>query len=770
MDAYAARVEATGSSGDAVANNIRFTITSTHLVGSAFSAYVKSANGAAEAQHNYLEIHDSDIGLTVVSQIEAYQGTLLGSDNHFLVVDTNFQEGYASRFNLKTANTSYDSIQGSDNSFKFRQTTPAASAAGGSIVASAIATAASNIEIKQATMSNNTVTLETAPVGSFVFASGVIASETGIKIGTITSNDNTVTGTNVYAENVYAANFSNLVGSQDSPIQISSVEMKNNKVELTDSMLWNGVGAALVQENSNLSYDNITNNTVRIHNVSAYDGVYGAAYLSADRSTFHDINKGNSIYASGLNQVGTIGGFDKLTLKLAEENKSQTADAESGKAVINITGSNKTINFDKREIIVEAEDGITLANNEVLNLITVSGTGSSVVLPEGFKISKGDTFKVTDYKILGDDMTFNTKETLAITVTDATVPVDPEPTPPTDEEEGGEENNPDDGNSGDNADDGNNQGSWEVTTKPTDNAKTLAENYLGSAALIGLGTEYIADEGLAMIVDSAKLPGKNVFGAVYGGTGKYHTGSRLDLDSATLITGISAMTEKQTMAISAFVEAGWGDSEGHVNQAHAKADHNAYSMGTAMRFFTDSPWYFDASARLGVARFDYTGNFATESVKFDHSGIYAALHGAVGYAYPITEDTTLDSYLRYSFTYLEGGSEKLHNRAQDTFKMDSIRASAFRVGTRVKGYIGENQWLNYRLGAAYEKVVDGDANTKISGMSIDAPSLNGDTGIFEIGLAKRPTVQSPWGVDVTVKGYAGDRDGVYGSATLNYVF
>ena len=285
-----------------------------------------------------------------------------------------------------------------------------------------------------------------------------------------------------------------------------------------------------------------------------------------------------------------------------------------------------------------------------------------------------------------------------------------------------------------------------------------------------MGTEYIADEGLAMIVDSAKLPGKNVFGAIYGGTGKYHTGSRLDLDSATLITGISAMTEKQKLAISAFVEAGWGDSEGHVNQAHAKADHNVYSFGTAMRFFTDSPWYFDASARLGVARFDYTGNFATESVKFDHSGIYAALHGAVGYAYPITEDTTLDSYLRYSFTYLEGGSEKLHNRAQDTFKMDSIRASAFRIGTRVKGYLGENQYLNYRVGAAYEKVVDGDANTKIDGMSIDAPSLNGDTGILEIGLAKRATINSPWGVDVTVKGYAGDRDGVYGSATLNYVF
>ena len=550
--------------------------------------------------------------------------------------------------------------------------------------------------------------------------------------------------------------------------QTENIVANSNSVEIDNSLIRYFVAA--VRLNDGVKYKEISSNSVTLKDATVVEGVFGAVIGDFFLTSYQEVDSNNIIKASGRNHVGTIGGFKQLSLAVSENNKSESADAESDKAVIVITGTNKTIDFANREIIVEAEDSLTLANNEVLNLITVSGAGSSVVLPKGFKISKGDTFKVTDYEILGDDMTFNTDETLAITVTEATVPVDPTPTPPTDEEEGGEENNSDDDNSGDNADDGNNQGGWEVTTKPTDNAKTLAENYLGSAALIGLGTEYIADEGLAMIVDSAKLPGKNVFGAVYGGTGKYHTGSRLDLDSATLITGISAMTEKQTMAISAFVEAGWGDSEGHVNQAHAKADHNVYSMGTAMRFFTDSPLYFDASARLGVARFDYTGNFTTESVKFDHSGLYAALHGAVGYAYPITEDTTLDSYLRYSFTYLEGGSEKLHNRAQDTFKMDSIRASAFRVGTRVKGYIGENQWLNYRVGAAYEKVVDGDANTKIDGMSIDAPSLNGDTGIFEIGLAKRPTVQSPWGVDVTLKAYAGDRDGVYGSANVNYVF
>lgn len=540
--------------------------------------------------------------------------------------------------------------------------------------------------------------------------------------------------------------------------------VQNNELELIKSTVTGNAAAVYVLlpgQDDPVSFP-ISNNNVYLTDSTVEGGVFGTTSNISSTATQADgIDADNQITATGINHVGFLAGFKTLNLVADNRNHSE-GGVDGSKAVITLTAPNTNLDLTNRELTLSPTSA-DLSDTGIYNLIHVAGENSSLTIKSGTWITYNDTFKQTAWKLVSDnnsDLKYEKDETLAICFGDKSCAGTT----------GGDGGGDGDGGDGDGGEDTPPIIITPSEQKPTDNAKTLAENYLGSAALIGLGTEYIADEGLAMIVDSAKLPGKNVFGAVYGGTGKYHTGSRLDLDSTTLITGISAMTEKQTMAISAFVEAGWGDSEGHVNQAHAKADHNVYSMGTAMRFFTDSPLYFDASARLGVARFDYTGNFTTESVKFDHSGLYAALHGAVGYAYPITEDTTLDSYLRYSFTYLEGGSEKLHNRAQDTFKMDSIRASAFRVGTRVKGYIGENQWLNYRVGAAYEKVVDGDANTKIDGMSIDTPSLNGDTGILEIGLAKRATINSPWGVDVTVKGYAGDRDGVYGSATVNYVF
>lgn len=596
----------------------------------------------------------------------------------------------------------------------------------------------------------------------------------GAQMWKLHSNDNELTLSNSNVNKVVTAYLGDITFGYFTTESNNdrSYSVENNVLRINNSTVSGNAAAIYVLEpdkDNHISTFPISNNNVYLTDSTVEGGVFGTTSNISSTATEADgIDADNQITATGINHVGFLAGFKTLNLVADNRNHSE-GGVDGSKAVITLTAPNTNLDLTNRELTLSPASA-DLSDTGIYNLIHVAGENSSLTVKSGTWITYNDTFKQTAWKLVSDnnsDLKYEKDETLAICFDDESCG----------QTSGGDdEKDPDVGpgdKPGDNPNDneGNNPPIIKPSEqKPTDNAKTLAENYLGSAALISLGTEYIADEGLAMIVDSAKLPGKNVFGAIYGGTGKYHTGSRLDLDSATLITGISAMTEKQKLAISAFVEAGWGDSEGHVNQAHAKADHNVYSFGTAMRFFTDSPWYFDASARLGVARFDYTGNFATESVKFDHSGIYAALHGAVGYAYPITEDTTLDSYLRYAFTYLEGGSEKLHNRAQDTFKMDSIRASAFRIGTRVKGHLGQNQYLNYRVGAAYEKVVDGDANTKIDGMSIDAPSLNGDTGILEIGLAKRPTVNSPWGVDVTLKGYAGDRDGLYGSATVNYIF
>lgn len=775
-----------GTPGDAIVNGFKYTVQNSTTSDVISAADAITAQGSAQAEGNTLILNNVEISAGYVHaayvrrdpksmNLPNSDGTFTGNNNHLIIENSPIDSYRISGTYIEIYGNEFKTVAASGNSVDIKNSSlEDAERNGGQVVAADIYLDRSlerdggDMSVETLTANNNKVHIEGMGSDNGVLRRIAAVRNDGINafntyVDSFQANSNEVDISELSVEGAYTVWFTGQEhlwqgGGEEGPesefywrnqLHLKDAEITNNKLRISDSIVVNNAGAVLVEKNDDLSYDKIRDNEVHLENVTVNGAVFGAAYVEIqdtwiEEHEYFGINEGNSIYASGRNKVGTIDGFENLTLTVSENNKS-TGNSEASKAVIAITGANETIDFTGRNMIVEVASGFTLANKDILNLITVSGEDSKLVLPPGFTITEGNTFTATSYEIVGGQMTFNKGDTLAITVDGVVDPTGP------DDSDG-------------------NDSHWKVTTQTTDNAKTLAESFLGSAAIVGLGTEYIADEGLSMMVDSAKLSGRNAFGAIYGGTGKYRTGSRLDLDSATLITGISAMTENQKLVASTFVEVGWGDSEGHVNQANAKADHNVYSLGTAMRFFTDSPLYFDASARLGVARFDYSGNFATESVKFDHSGIYAALHGAVGYAYPITEDTILDSYLRYSFTYLEGGTEELHNNAQNTFEMDSIRASAFRLGARLKGYFGEEKDLNYRFGVAYEKVVHGDADTQIDGMSIDAPSLNGDSAVVEVGLAKRPTIQSPWGVDVTLKGYAGDREGLYGSATLNYVF
>jgi outer membrane autotransporter protein len=72
------------------------------------------------------------------------------------------------------------------------------------------------------------------------------------------------------------------------------------------------------------------------------------------------------------------------------------------------------------------------------------------------------------------------------------------------------------------------------------------------------------------------------------------------------------------------------------------------------------------------------------------------------------------------------------------------------------------------VGLAYEHELDGKAKATIDGIAIDVPELKGGSGIGEVGLtisaAERLTL------DLGVRGYAGQRQGVTGILNLTYNF
>lgn len=301
----------------------------------------------------------------------------------------------------------------------------------------------------------------------------------------------------------------------------------------------------------------------------------------------------------------------------------------------------------------------------------------------------------------------------------------------------------------------------------TDNSKTLSESLLGTVAFLNQGAEFIADEGLAAMVDSAKVGEVSAFGAVHGGSSNYKTGSRVDVDSYTVAAGASLKVTPGWI-VGGFIEAGWADSDSHVEGTKGKGDHDYYGVGLATRYMVNDAWYVDGSLRIGQASTEFTGLYAGDSAKYDSDAFYVTAHAGTGYVFNLTDSVNLDVYGRYLITYLDGDDVSLHNKYGDRLDMDSTTTHAVRVGGRLTGAFCS--YAGWKVGLAYEHVFDGDAESSVNSLNLEVPSLEGDTGIMEVGVTMKPSLNSHWSMDIGAKGYAGDREGVTGSMLVRYAF
>lgn len=498
-----------------------------------------------------------------------------------------------------------------------------------------------------------------------------------------------------------------------------------NTVVLCDHAKADTVYGGLSYYGGNAPYENAgaADNTVELHDNAV---VTGTVYASWNRTG--KIANTGTIKASGTVSAGHLTGFDKLELTFSEANNT-----DSGKALLTLTGS-ETLALDDATVTLQAAEGTAESGSYKL----VQLGNAKISLNENTSFQTGGTFftKEWDFNAAVDEGLTEITEDLLIV----------------------------EGNlmAGDILIAG--------TESANDNSKTLAESLLGSVAFVNQGAEFIADEGMRAVVASAKAGAVTAFGAIHGGTSEYETGSHVDVDGVTLATGVATKIDDYTLA--GFIEAGWASSESHVSGTSADGDHDYYGVGAAVRYQFQSPFYLDGSLRLGMASTEFDGRYADASARYDADSFYGTMHVGAGYVLPLSNGLDLDIYGRYVLTYLDGDDVNLHTADGESYSMDSTTTHAFRIGARLTGEVRDN--LTWRAGLAYEHVADGDAESHVEAQGVraalDVPSLEGDTGILELGLTMKPDASSPWAVDLGLKGYAGDREGVAGSASVTYRF
>ena len=492
------------------------------------------------------------------------------------------------------------------------------------------------------------------------------------------------------------------------------VEINNQTVVVSYSTVDDVYGTGIVASGDVSA--RINNQTIVLDNATVVGGVYAVSVKNGTSTrSGNDVELTNSrLQLSGTNTVGSISGFDTIGLNVTEANKE--------KAVLTVTDADAgQMEFNGVTIEIASDD--FLDSSDTYQLINVEGGKYTF---KDLTVKESHTFLETTYTAKGDVVLGNGNSLTS-----------------------------------------DNELFNNKTVKATESSKTLAESLLGTVAFINQGAEFIADEGIAAMVDAAKLGEVTVFGVMQGGSTHYNTGSYVDVDGVTFMAG-AGLRVNPNWTMAGFVEAGWANSASHVEGTRGDGDHEYFGVGFATRYQTDGVLYVDGSLRAGRATTEFAGRYGQDSASYDAKSLYMSAHVGLGAMWGINESLKLDTYARYMVTYLDDDDVSLNNRYNDKLELDSTVTHAVRAGARLLGDFNDN--ASWKVGAAYEHVFDGDAESAVNSFSLDVPSLEGDTGVFELGLRIRPSLESNWAVDLGAKGYVGDREGVTGNMTVRYSF
>lgn len=511
------------------------------------------------------------------------------------------------------------------------------------------------------------------------------------------------------------------VTSSKDQIKTKPVHINNSVVEIPNSIIDHAL-AVYLDDDVQVGYSG--NHTVKLTNTIVLNGVFGSAqetHGSGNPPVF--LPEGNTFELSGVNRVHTVQGFDTWRFVIDDnmvENQPLltlgTLDVAKQSSVNGNEHDNLTI-----EIVKPTEFDLKDAN-----VTLIAGGGYSTQYFNDTKIVVKSTFVDSVYS--PDDFIVTSNH--ALTTGDEAI--------------------------------------FKNEVKvATGNSATLADSLLGSIAFLNQGAEFVADDGMKALADAAKLGEVSAFAAMHGGSSRYDSSSTIDVDGYSLVAG-AVLKLNPNWLVGAFVEAGWGESDSHVHQTKGESDHDYYGVGLATRYQFTSGLYLDGALRIGQSSTEFTGHFATDHAKYDSDVLYTSAHVGAGYQFNLTDTVSMDVYGRYLISYLDSDSVNLHNAYSDDYDIESTTAQAIRVGTRVNGSFCP--YADWTAGLAYERVIEADAQSAVNHVDLDTSTLDGDTAIMELGVSMKPSVTSPWALQLGAKGYVGDREGVSGNLTVRYAF
>lgn len=309
-----------------------------------------------------------------------------------------------------------------------------------------------------------------------------------------------------------------------------------------------------------------------------------------------------------------------------------------------------------------------------------------------------------------------------------------------------------------------------VSVERNPQTNIILDSRVAGTAFVNQGADIAADS-MDLLMNDHKY-GVRTFGAVYGSRSKYDVDSDLKINGWNTILGVGNVHRRD------HADLAWGvfyeNSTGNYRVMNRFADEFFRGDGSlvyngggaAVRYKKDSGTYYEASLRVGTlnssmsnAVKDGNGTF----YGYDSDSTYWGTHLGIGKLIQ-NGSGEWNLYGKYFHTEIEGDSFVIGG---DEFAFDDVTSDRLRLGARYTTDTASNWGVYY--GLAWEYEFNGDSNMKAGQFEAPEKGLQGSTGIAEIGTTWR-SEESPWGADINLKGYTGEREGFSGMVYLTYMF
>ncbi|SDP38936.1 hypothetical protein [Selenomonas ruminantium] len=295
---------------------------------------------------------------------------------------------------------------------------------------------------------------------------------------------------------------------------------------------------------------------------------------------------------------------------------------------------------------------------------------------------------------------------------------------------------------------------------------------MGQTAVLSnlvVSNDYMEDtlEGLA-IEQNKGQEGLAIYANMGGGTMRQHTGSYINSNSWNGVLGLGTKhgLPQGSIEYGAFVEHGYAKYSTH-NGAHYGNGTTKYTGGGILaKWTTKNDLYLEGSVKSGRVK-DNASGFLQDALGntygYNTRSEYHGAHLGIGKVFKYHNDAQLDVYGKYFYTLKKGTSFD----AGGHYDLDNVKSSLMRIGAR---YTKHGRNFDYYAGLAYEHEFDGQARGTYNGLAIRSADVKGGSARLELGAKLTPNERSPWGLDINLTGYAGQKRGLSGSVSAVFQF